>query len=84
MPGHLRAVLDAFDAGRTAEAARLQTGAAELIEAVMAAGLPGTVTVKALLGGLGLPAGPVRAPLRPAGRETADGLREVYDRLVEG
>ncbi|MEU1055241.1 4-hydroxy-tetrahydrodipicolinate synthase [Streptomyces sp. NPDC005876] len=84
VPGHLRAVLDAFDAGRTAEAARLQTGAAELIEAVMAAGLPGTVTVKALLGGLGLPAGPVRAPLRPAGRETADGLREVYDRLVAG
>ncbi|MEU9559572.1 4-hydroxy-tetrahydrodipicolinate synthase [Streptomyces fumanus] len=84
VPEHLRAVLDAFDAGRTAEAARLQSAAAELVEAVMAAGLPGTVTVKALLGGLGLPAGPVRAPLRPADRATADGLRAVYDRLVAG
>ncbi|MER6705436.1 4-hydroxy-tetrahydrodipicolinate synthase [Streptomyces fumanus] len=84
VPEHLRAVLDAFDAGRTAEAARLQAAAAELVEAVMAAGLPGTVTVKALLGGLGLPAGPVRAPLRPADRATADGLRAVYDRLAAG
>jgi 4-hydroxy-tetrahydrodipicolinate synthase len=42
---------------------------------MMAAGMPGTVTVKALLNSLGLPGGSVRAPLRPAGRETADGLR---------
>ncbi len=53
-----------------------------LVEAMTAAGLPGTVTAEALLGRLGLPAGPVRLSLLPAGRETADGLREVYERLV--
>ncbi|MDN0194993.1 4-hydroxy-tetrahydrodipicolinate synthase [Streptomyces sp. S.PNR 29] len=81
-PYHFRAVLDAFDAGRTAEAARLQRQTSELTELMMASGLPGTVTAKALLNTLGLPAGPVRAPLRPAGRETADGLRAAYERLV--
>ncbi|NEC78890.1 4-hydroxy-tetrahydrodipicolinate synthase, partial [Streptomyces sp. SID7958] len=65
-PDHLRAVLDAFDAGDTALAARLQQAAIPLVEAVMASGLPGTVTVKALLTALGLPAGPPRPPLRPA------------------
>ncbi|MBT2410024.1 4-hydroxy-tetrahydrodipicolinate synthase [Streptomyces sp. ISL-12] len=82
IPGRMRAILDAHDAGRTAEAARLQLGASELIEAMMAAGLPGTVTAKALLHHLGLPGGPVRAPLRPAGREAADGLRAAYERLA--
>ncbi|OIJ63136.1 4-hydroxy-tetrahydrodipicolinate synthase [Streptomyces mangrovisoli] len=77
VPGLMRSVLDAFDAGDTARAARLMRRAVPLIEAVMDAGLPGTVTAKALLAGLGLPAGPVRAPLRPADRETADGLRAV-------
>ena len=81
-PRHFRAILDAFDAGDTAEAARLQQRAIPLIESMMAAGLPGTVTAKALLGRLGLPAGPVRAPLRPAGRETADGLLAAYEELV--
>jgi 4-hydroxy-tetrahydrodipicolinate synthase len=82
VPRRFRALLDAFDAGDTAGAARLQRGANDLIEAMTAAGLPGTVTVKALLDRLGLPAGPVRPPLRPAGRETADGLLAVYGRLV--
>ncbi|CAL9598775.1 4-hydroxy-tetrahydrodipicolinate synthase [Streptomyces sp. enrichment culture] len=82
VPGHLRAVLDAFDAGDTARAARLQQRATALIEAMMSGGLPGTVTAKALLAALGLPAGPVRPPLRPAGRETADGLRAAYDHLT--
>ncbi|GAA4825933.1 4-hydroxy-tetrahydrodipicolinate synthase [Streptomyces ziwulingensis] len=82
VPDRMRAVLDAFDAGATAEAARRQRQAGELIEAMMASALPGTVTAKSLLNGLGLPAGPVRAPLRPAGREAADGLRAVYERLV--
>jgi 4-hydroxy-tetrahydrodipicolinate synthase len=50
---------------------------------MMAAGLPGTVTAKALLATLGLPAGPVRAPLRPAGRETADGLRAVLAQVTD-
>ena len=48
----------------------------------MAAGLPGTVTAKALLGALGLPAGPVRAPLRPADRETTAGLLAAYEELA--
>ncbi|GAA3503623.1 4-hydroxy-tetrahydrodipicolinate synthase [Streptomyces prasinosporus] len=82
VPDRLRAVLDAFDAGDTTRAARLQQRATALIGAVMAGGLPGTVTVKALLTALGLPAGPVRPPLRPADRATADGLRAVYDRLT--
>jgi 4-hydroxy-tetrahydrodipicolinate synthase len=82
VPSRLRAVLDAFDAGDTRAAARLQQRATPLVEAVMASGLPGTVTVKALLTGLGLPAGPVRAPLRPAGREAAEALRAVYEELV--
>ncbi|MEV6958400.1 4-hydroxy-tetrahydrodipicolinate synthase [Streptomyces sp. NPDC051207] len=82
-PRHLCTVLDAFDAGRTAEAARLQQRLCELVEAMMAGGLPGTVTAKALLTTLGLPAGPPRPPLRPADRETTDGLRATYERLVE-
>lgn len=81
-PRQLRSVLDAFGAGDTARAARLQQQATELIELTMSAGLPGTVTAKGLLNDLGLPAGPVRAPLRPAGRETVDGLRAAYERLV--
>ncbi|MFF8967845.1 4-hydroxy-tetrahydrodipicolinate synthase [Streptomyces sp. NPDC014995] len=81
-PEQLRSIIDAFDAGDTGGAARLQQRAMELIELTMAAGLPGTVTAKALLDDLGLPAGPVRAPLRPAGHETREGLRAAYDRLV--
>jgi 4-hydroxy-tetrahydrodipicolinate synthase len=81
-PRHLRSILDAFDAGRTSEAAQLQRRTSELTELMMASGLPGTVAAKALLNALGLPAGPVRAPLRPAGREAADGLRAAYERLV--
>lgn len=81
-PERMRAVLDAFDAGDTAEAARLQRGTAELVESMMASGLPGAVTAKALLGDLGLPAGPVRPPLRPAGRDTLAGLRAAHERLT--
>ncbi|MEV8456623.1 4-hydroxy-tetrahydrodipicolinate synthase [Streptomyces sp. NPDC052095] len=76
-PGPLRAVLDAFDAGDTAGAARLNLLTAPLAEAMMASGLPGAVTAKALLG-----AGPVREPLQPAGRGATDGLREVYAELL--
>ncbi|MEV7863424.1 4-hydroxy-tetrahydrodipicolinate synthase [Streptomyces hirsutus] len=84
VPDHLRAVLDAFDAGDTARAAALQQRATALIEAVMANGLPGTVTAKALLTTLGLPAGPVRPPLRPADRNTAESLRSLYENLTAG
>ncbi|MFI6928876.1 4-hydroxy-tetrahydrodipicolinate synthase [Streptomyces sp. NPDC050287] len=82
VPGRLRAVLDAFDEGDTARAALLQQRATRLIELTMASGLPGAVTVKGLLNALGLPAGPVRAPLRPAGRETVDGLLAAYESLT--
>ncbi|MFF9500302.1 4-hydroxy-tetrahydrodipicolinate synthase [Streptomyces sp. NPDC014656] len=76
-PRQLRAVLDAYDAGDTALAARLHARTLPLVERMMAAGLPGTVTAKALLGG------PLREPLRPAGRETADGLRALLEELVQ-
>ncbi|MFG2024596.1 4-hydroxy-tetrahydrodipicolinate synthase [Streptomyces sp. NPDC048825] len=81
-PRQLRGILDEFDAGNTTEAARRQRQAIPLIELMMASGLPGTVTAKALLGALGLPAGPVRAPLRPAGREAVDGLMAAYQELI--
>lgn len=77
VPRQLRAVLDAFDAGDTAEAARLNARLLPLAERMMAAGLPGTVTVKALLGG------PVREPLQPADRESVDGLRGLYEALLQ-
>ncbi|MFJ3301542.1 4-hydroxy-tetrahydrodipicolinate synthase [Streptomyces sp. NPDC086549] len=79
VPRRIAEILEVFEAGHTARAARLQQRATPLIEAVMDGGLPGTVTAKALLNALGLPAGPVRAPLRPAGREAADGLLAVYE-----
>ncbi|MFF7932400.1 4-hydroxy-tetrahydrodipicolinate synthase [Streptomyces sp. NPDC007940] len=82
VPDRLRAILEMFEAGDTPVSARLQQRATPLIEAMMSAGLPGTVTAKALLNALGLPAGPVRAPLRPAGREATDGLLAEYERFV--
>ncbi|MCX4509806.1 4-hydroxy-tetrahydrodipicolinate synthase [Streptomyces sp. NBC_01619] len=81
-PRPMRAVLDAHDAGRTAEAAELNGLTLPLAELMMASGLPGTVTAKALLGALGLPAGPVREPLQPADRDTAGGLLAVYEELA--
>ncbi|MFD5874356.1 4-hydroxy-tetrahydrodipicolinate synthase [Streptomyces sp. NPDC060322] len=76
-PRQMRAVLDAFDSGDTAVAARLNGLTIGLVEAMMASGLPGTVTAKALLD-----AGPVREPLQPAGREATDGLRGLYEGLL--
>ncbi|MFF8834469.1 4-hydroxy-tetrahydrodipicolinate synthase [Streptomyces sp. NPDC015130] len=76
-PRQLRAVLDAFDAGDTAGAALLHARALPLAELMMASGLPGTVTAKALLGG------PVREPLQPADRETVDGLRDALGALLQ-
>jgi 4-hydroxy-tetrahydrodipicolinate synthase len=81
-PAHFRAVVDAFDARDTERAALLQRAAVPLIEAMMSAGLPGTVTVKALLSDLGLPAGPVRAPLRAASAEVTADLRKRYEALA--
>ncbi|WP_369197761.1 4-hydroxy-tetrahydrodipicolinate synthase [Streptomyces djakartensis] len=82
IPAPLRAVLDAFDSGDTAQAARLQQRATPLVEAMMAAGLPGAVTTKALLNALSLPAGPVRAPLRAPDRGTAAGLAALHAKLL--
>jgi 4-hydroxy-tetrahydrodipicolinate synthase len=82
VPAEIAAILDAFDAGDTARAAELQLRATPLIEAMMGAGLPGTVTAKALLARLGRPSGPVRAPLLPAGPEAADGLLAQYEALT--
>jgi 4-hydroxy-tetrahydrodipicolinate synthase len=79
VPAQLRSVLDTFDAGDTSSSARLQQRATPLVESVMASGLPGTVTVKALLTELGLPAGPVRAPLLPAGPEATADLLSAYE-----
>ncbi|MET8768507.1 4-hydroxy-tetrahydrodipicolinate synthase [Streptomyces sp. NPDC004658] len=84
VPDRIAAILAAFDTGDTTRAAELQLAVTPLTEAMMGAGLPGTVTAKALLAHLGLPAGPVRPPLLPAGRETADGLRALYEELVSG
>ncbi|WP_411084320.1 4-hydroxy-tetrahydrodipicolinate synthase family protein [Streptomyces sp. cmx-18-6] len=78
-PRQMRAPLDAFDAGRTGEAARLNGLTVRLAELMMASGLPGTVTAKALLD-----AGPVREPLQPAGRGAVDGLRAAYEELLLG
>ncbi|MER5914055.1 4-hydroxy-tetrahydrodipicolinate synthase [Streptomyces sp. NPDC001982] len=84
VPRQVATILAAFEAGDTAGAARLQQRATPLIEAMMDAGLPGTVTAKALLNRLGLPGGPVRAPLLPAGRETTEGLLAAYEECVAG
>ncbi|MFH7335598.1 4-hydroxy-tetrahydrodipicolinate synthase [Streptomyces sp. KHY 26] len=81
-PRHIAAVLDAFDAADTVRAARLQLRAIPLIDSMMSAGLPGTVTAKALLSRLGLPAGSVRAPLLPASPEVTAGLRARYEELT--
>ncbi|MFF3287694.1 4-hydroxy-tetrahydrodipicolinate synthase [Streptomyces sp. NPDC003023] len=78
----LRAVLDAYDAGDNALATALNQRTLPLTESMMMSGLPGTVTAKALLKTLGLPSGPVREPLQPAGREATDGLRQAYARLT--
>ncbi|TXJ72715.1 4-hydroxy-tetrahydrodipicolinate synthase [Streptomyces lavendulae] len=82
-PRQVRAVLDAFDASDTARARQLQLRATPLIESMMAAGLPGTVTAKALLSRLGLPAGPVRAPLLPASPEVTAELHARFEELTE-
>ncbi|MFJ8307500.1 MULTISPECIES: 4-hydroxy-tetrahydrodipicolinate synthase [unclassified Streptomyces] len=75
-PRELRAVLDAHDAGTPAEAARRNQLAVPLTELMMASGLPGAVTAKALLGY------PVREPLLPAGAEAVERLRAAHEALV--
>ncbi|MFJ6698490.1 4-hydroxy-tetrahydrodipicolinate synthase [Streptomyces sp. NPDC091272] len=81
-PHALRAALDAYDRGDVAAATRHHGRTLPLVELMMAAGLPGTVTAKALLTALGLPAGPVREPLQPAATEVTDGLLAAYEELT--
>ncbi|MFD4785513.1 dihydrodipicolinate synthase family protein [Streptomyces sp. NPDC058459] len=78
VPGEVAGILAAFDAGDTARAAELQSRVVPLIEAMTASDLPGTVTAKALLSALDLPAGPVRAPLLAADAETTADLLARY------
>ncbi|MFJ8790932.1 4-hydroxy-tetrahydrodipicolinate synthase [Streptomyces sp. NPDC102462] len=82
VPREVADILAAFDAGDPARAARLQRRATPLIEATTAAGLPGTVTTKALLNALGHPAGPVRPPLRPATPEITAQLLTHYTQFT--
>ncbi|RCH69772.1 4-hydroxy-tetrahydrodipicolinate synthase [Streptomyces sp. SDr-06] len=74
-PREMRAVLDAYDARATGEAARLNQLTTVLTELMMASGLPGTVTAKALLGHL------PRAPLQPPTPPELARLREAWDAL---
>ncbi|MFF9314539.1 4-hydroxy-tetrahydrodipicolinate synthase [Streptomyces sp. NPDC014748] len=82
IPAQLRSVLDEFDKGDTKRAARLQHQATPLIESIMHTPLPGTVTTKSLLTTLNHPAGPPRAPLRPADSETTASLLATYERVT--
>ncbi|NGN65481.1 4-hydroxy-tetrahydrodipicolinate synthase [Streptomyces sp. A7024] len=76
-PREVIAILDAFDAGDTAEATRRHLALAPLVEAVMSAGV-GTVMAKALLRAQGLPSGPVRGPLKDAdATQTAELLEQL-------
>ncbi|WP_326599665.1 4-hydroxy-tetrahydrodipicolinate synthase [Streptomyces sp. NBC_01803] len=79
--GHqVRAALDAFAAGDHGTAARRNAALLPLVNAVMGE-VPGTVAVKALFRAAGLPGGPVRGPLLPAGEELTgrlvDALKSV-------
>jgi 4-hydroxy-tetrahydrodipicolinate synthase len=67
-PGGTRDVLDAHTGGDPRAAVRLNQRLIPLMEAMMTLA-PGTVTSKALLRDLGLPAGPVRLPLVDASPE---------------
>ncbi|MEV4443390.1 dihydrodipicolinate synthase family protein, partial [Streptomyces sp. NPDC049577] len=78
----MAAALDAYDRGDTAAATAAHQRSLPLTEAMMAAGLPGTVTAKALLGALGLPAGPVRAPLLAADNARTEALVAAYEAAV--
>jgi 4-hydroxy-tetrahydrodipicolinate synthase len=72
----VRAVVDAFVAGDTAQAARRHRALLPLTEAMMH-GLPGTVAVKALFRAAGMPGGPVRPPLLDADETVTARLAEA-------
>ena len=76
-PAAVRAVLDTYTRRDTDRATALNARLIPLVEA-MTTLAPGTVTAKALLRHLRLPAGPVRLPLVDADRELTDALVDAY------
>jgi len=71
-------LMSAFNRGDLAEARRLQSISIGMIDAIAATGFMGTA--KALMGRLGVPVGPARAPL---GNPTADQVDALMARLHE-
>ncbi|UCM87243.1 4-hydroxy-tetrahydrodipicolinate synthase [Streptomyces marincola] len=79
----VRGVIDAFAAGDTEGAARRHLALLPLVDALMNE-VPGTVAVKALFRAAGLPGGPVRGPLLPAGEELTARLAGVLTDVLGG
>lgn len=77
----VRGVLDAFDAGDHAEAARRHLSLVPLVDA-MTSEVPGAVAVKTLFAAAGLPGGPVRPPLLPANGELTARLVDALRRAL--
>ncbi|MGP4113826.1 4-hydroxy-tetrahydrodipicolinate synthase [Streptomyces sp. 4N509B] len=77
----VRSVLDAFEAGDHATAARRHRALLPLVEAVMTV-VPGVVAVKALFAAAGLPGGGVRGPLLPADEGVTGRLVEALKRAL--
>lgn len=71
-------LMRAFDRGNLAEARRRQSTAIAMVDAIASTGFMGTS--KALMGRLGVPVGPARAPL---GNPTADQVDAVMAGLAE-
>jgi 4-hydroxy-tetrahydrodipicolinate synthase len=75
-PTQTRAVLDAYARGANGEALLLHQRLLPLVQTMMDEA-PGTVTAKALLNDVGLPAGPVRLPLVDADQPLLGRLRDA-------
>ncbi|MBB1260097.1 4-hydroxy-tetrahydrodipicolinate synthase [Streptomyces alkaliterrae] len=78
----LREMLDAFDAGNVGTARERHQALLPLLDAMRA--VPGTVAVKALYAAAGLPGGPVRGPLLPAGADVVERLVTALRRTMSG
>jgi len=80
--GLIRQMVEAFVAGRTAEAADLHRRLTPLFKACFATTNP--IPVKAGLNLIGVPVGAVRLPLVPASDAVINGIREALAGLREG